>query len=79
MSSINIEKCVFHIIDQFFKSNTFVDHHIHSVDHFYDNDIKQIFSDLNPLTFNIDKKRQDTNEKGESKEYEMKLEINLER
>lgn len=73
MSSINIEKCVFHIIDQFFKSNTFVDHHIHSVDHFYDNDIKQIFSDLNPLTFNIDKKRQDTNEKGESKEYEMKL------
>ena len=52
--AVSLEQGHFHMIDQFFKSNTFVDHHLRSVNDFYDHDIQQIFNDLNPIHFSID-------------------------
>ena len=37
----------FNIIDQFFKSNSLVEHHIKSVNKFYEHDIQKVLGDLN--------------------------------
>ena len=41
----------FKIIDKYFKENTLVEHHLSSCNFFYENSIKKVFSDLNPLTY----------------------------
>ena len=52
--SKSLEEIHFNMIDQYFKKHTLVDHHIDSVNQFYERDLKKVLSDLNPLTFSID-------------------------
>ena len=52
--SKSLEEIHFNMIDQFFKEHSLVEHHIKSVNQFYQTDLKRVLQDLNPLTFSID-------------------------
>ena len=48
---IQSDELHFKIIDKYFKENSLVEHQISSCNNFYDNSIKKILKDLNPLTY----------------------------
>tara|TARA_A100001015_G_scaffold321456_1_gene452303 strand:+ start:423 stop:5441 length:5019 start_codon:yes stop_codon:yes gene_type:complete len=50
----SLEELNFNIIDTYLKTNSFVKHHLESVNYFYDHEIKEILNDLNPLEFDIE-------------------------
>ena len=64
----SLEELHFNIIDKYFKENSFVEHHIRSVDQFYESDIKQILDDLNPLNYSVE-----MNKKSNAYQYNMKI------
>ena len=51
MDELQKEELHFKIIDKYFKETSLVEHQISSCNDFYDNSIKKIFKDLNPLTY----------------------------
>ena len=64
----SLEELHFNIIDKYFQENSFVEHHIHSVDKFYEKDIAKIFGDLNPIQFSAEMNKN-------SNEYQHNIEI----
>jgi len=50
----SLEELNFNIIDTYLESNSFVKHHLESVNYFYDYEIKDTLNDLNPLEFEIE-------------------------
>jgi DNA-directed RNA polymerase II subunit RPB2 len=48
---LQMDELHFKIIDKYFKENSLVEHQISSCNNFYDNSIKKILNDLNPLTY----------------------------
>ena len=58
------------IIDKFMKENSFVEHHIKSCNNFYENDIKEIFNDMNPIRLNLEKYGDDN-----KKNFKYKIDI----
>ena len=46
-----IETIALNYIEQYFRDNTLVSHHIDSCNYFYEHSIKEIFKDLNPILY----------------------------
>jgi DNA-directed RNA polymerase II subunit RPB2 len=47
----DVEELSLKYIDEYFNANTLVDHQIDSCNHFYENNIKEILNDLNPIKY----------------------------
>ncbi len=54
MPNSSLEEIHFNMIDQYFKSTSFVNHHIESYNQFYNHDIKEVLHYLNPLHFSAE-------------------------
>jgi len=51
MDETKIREISLKYIESYFNENTLVDHQIDSCNYFYENDIKKIFYDLNPIEY----------------------------